>query len=154
MLRVILRVPPIKKFKHQVSKRGNPEPTQWFANHLTSSWTQLQQVKWLTQEQIDKQFVDKPTPFKKPKRLCILCQHNIKLDYKNPRLLSQFVSPINGDIYDKHITGLCEMQQRILQNEIKRSRLSMLMPIYYKDPKYNRDPPLFNPEKPQRPNPY
>lgn len=112
------------------------------------------QVRWLTQEQKDKQFVDAPTPYQKPKRVCILCKHKIKLDYKNPRLLSQFVSPLNGVIYDKHITGLCETQQKILEQEIRRSRSALLMPIYYKHPKYNKDPPLFNPERPQRPNPY
>lgn len=111
-------------------------------------------VRWLTQEQKDKQFVDAPTPYQKPKRVCILCKNKIELDYKNPRLLSQFVSPLNGDIYDKHITGLCEKQQTILQREIKKSRNSLLMPIYYKQPKYNKDPKLVNPDRPQRPNPY
>lgn len=111
-------------------------------------------VRLLTQEQKDKQFVDAPTPYQKPARKCILCKHNIQVDYKNPRLLSQFVSSLTGDIYDKHITGLCEMQQVALQREIKKSRNCRLMPIYYRDPKYNRDPPLFNPDRPQRPNPW
>lgn len=111
-------------------------------------------VRWLTQEQKDKQFVDKPTPYERPDRQCILCKHNIRLDYKNPRLLSQFVSPLNGQIYDKHITGLCEKQQIVLTNEIKKARNAMFMPIFYKHPKYNKDPVLFNPDKPQRPNPH
>lgn len=102
----------------------------------------------------DKGFVDKPTPYELPKQQCILCKHKIQLDYKNPRLLSQFVSPLNGMVYDKHITGLCELQQTILQREIKKSRLTYLMPIYYRHPKYNADPKLFNPDRPQRPNPY
>lgn len=108
----------------------------------------------LTQEQIDKQFVDASTPYQKPKRRCLLCKHKIQVDYKNPRLLSQFVSTLNGNIYDKHITGLCEKQQIALEREIKKSRRAMLMPMYYKEPKYNKDPPLFNPDRPQRPNPY
>lgn len=111
-------------------------------------------VRCLTQEQKDKQFVDGPTPYQKPKRLCILCKNKIELDYKNPRLLSQFVSPLNGDIYDKHITGLCEMQQKILEREIKKSRSSLFMPIFFKQPRYNKDPKLVNPDRPQRPNPY
>lgn len=112
------------------------------------------QVRNLTQEQVEKQFVDKPSPYTKPTEKCILCKHKIELDYKNPRLLSQFVSSLNGRVYDKHITGLCEKQQTILEREIKKSRKSLLMPFYYKHPKYNKDPPLFNVDRPQRPNPY
>lgn len=108
----------------------------------------------LTQEQIDKGFVDKPTPYERPDRQCILCKHNIRLDYKNPRLLSQFVSPLNGNVYEKHITGLCETQQTILEHEVKKAKMTYMMPFYHKDPKYNKDPILFNPDKPQRPNPY
>lgn len=115
---------------------------------------QLGSARWLTQEQKEKGFVDAPTPYQKPKKQCMLCKHKIELDYKNPRLLSQFVSSLNGDIYDKHITGLCEKQQTILQREIRKSRRSMLMPIFYKHPKYNRDPQIVNADRPQRPNPY
>lgn len=110
--------------------------------------------RYLTQEQKDKQFVDRPTPFQKEPRQCILCKHNIRVDYKNPRLLAQFVSPLNGRIYDKHITGLCEKQQTRIQIEIRKSRDAMYMPIFHRDPKFNRDPALFNPDRPQRPNPY
>lgn len=115
----------------------------------------LQMVKrYLTDEQKAKQFVDKPTPYERADRKCILCKHKIRLDYKNPRLLSQFISPLNGNPYDKHITGLCEMQQARLELEIKKARSAMFMPFYYRNAKYNRDPSLVNPDKPQRPNPY
>lgn len=126
-----------------------------FVNQSTTlRATRVLQKRFLTQEQKDKQFVDAPTPYQKPKRKCIICRNKIELDYKNPRLLSQFVSSMNGAIYDKHITGLCEEQQNILHREIKKSRRALMMPVYYKDPRYNRDPPLFNPDRPQRPNPY
>lgn len=114
----------------------------------------VQPRRHLTQEQIDKHFVDKPSPYTKPERKCILCKHKIEVDYKNPRLLSQFLSPLNGRIYEKHITGLCEKQQTLVRREIIKSRKAMLMPVFYKNPKYNRDPPLFNIDRPQRPNPY
>lgn len=121
-------------------------------NRLARIWTS--QARNLTQEQADKQFVDKPSPYTKPEQKCILCKHKIDLDYKNPRLLSQFVSSLNGRIYDKHITGLCEKQQTILEREVRKARKAMLMPVYHKHPKYNKDPQLFNVDRPQRPNPY
>lgn len=111
-------------------------------------------IRCLSQEHIDKQIVDKPTPYNKADRQCILCKHKIQLDYKNPRLLSQFVSPLNGKIYDKHITGLCEKQQTVLQVEIAKSRRAMFMPYYYRDPRFNKDPELVNASRPQRPNPH
>merc|ERR1712226_547714 len=67
-------------------------------------------------------------PYSKPKRKCIICQHNVPLDYKNTRLLSQFVSPHTGRIYGRHITGLCFYMQRRIGNMIKTSRFFGLMP--------------------------
>lgn len=40
-------------------------------------------------------------PYEKEKRKCILCAHNIELDYKNARLLQQFVSSFSGRVYDR-----------------------------------------------------
>lgn len=97
-------------------------------------------ARYLTKEQKDKQFVEGPTPYQREKKVCILCKNKIKLDYKNPRLLSQFVSPLNGHVYEKRITGLCENQQKILVREVKRSIEAMLMPRFYRNPKYNKDP--------------
>lgn len=123
-------------------------------NILFNLNSRVNQIRSVSQELTDKQFVDKPTPYQKERRVCILCKNNIKLDYKNPRLLSQFVSPLNGIVYDKHITGLCETQQRILIREVKKSIRAALMPRFFKNPRYNKDSALFNPEKPQRPNPH
>lgn len=60
-------------------------------------------------------------PYERDRKVCILCKYGIKLDYKNPKLLSQFVSPFTGQIYEQHITRLCSKQQAILKNEIKKS---------------------------------
>lgn len=95
-----------------------------------------------------------PSPYEKEKRQCLLCEHKVQVDYKNPRLLSQFVSPFTGQVYDKHITGLCEMQQAAVEREIKKSKKAKFMPYEYKNPKYNNDPALFNRNKNSRPNPY
>lgn len=50
--------------------------------------------------------VDLPTnPYENPCRECILCRFKVKLNYKNARLLQQFVSTFSGRLYDRHITG-------------------------------------------------
>ncbi|KAF7491648.1 28S ribosomal protein S18c [Sarcoptes scabiei] len=93
-------------------------------------------------------------PYLKEKPQCILCKYNIQIDYKNIRLISQFVSPYTGRLYDKHITGLCEAQHRALRKEFIRAAKFGLISPYYRDPKYNDDPKLFDPTRPQRVNPY
>ena len=40
-------------------------------------------------------------PYKKERRVCVLCKHKVRLDYKNPRLLQQFVSSFSGRVYDR-----------------------------------------------------
>ncbi|XP_077544013.1 mitochondrial ribosomal protein S18C isoform X1 [Haemaphysalis longicornis] len=97
---------------------------------------------------------DMENPFQKERRLCILCKHNIDVDYKNVKLLSQFVSPYTGKLYEKHITGLCEKQQAKVLREIMKAKKCGMMPHYLKMPKFLKDPKLFDPFKPTRPNPH
>ncbi|KAI6177638.1 putative ribosomal protein S18 [Aphelenchoides bicaudatus] len=90
-----------------------------------------------------------------PIGFCKLVTQNIadvKLDYKNTRLLQQFVSSFSGRVYEQHVTGLCEKQYRTLLRTIKYSRKAGYMPVMTKDPKYLRDPKLFDPMKPIRPH--
>uniref|UniRef100_A0A7I4Y7F7 Ribosomal protein S18 domain containing protein n=2 Tax=Haemonchus contortus TaxID=6289 RepID=A0A7I4Y7F7_HAECO len=94
----------------------------------------------------------KKNPYEKEERKCLLCRTGIELDYKNARLLQQFVSTFSGRVYDRHITGLCDHQQKKLVETIALSRKSGYMPIFVKDPKYTRDPKLFDPLKPLRPH--
>nr|XP_002155234.1 30S ribosomal protein S18-like [Hydra vulgaris] len=77
---------------------------------------------------------------------CLLCPHRnpeIELDYKNVRLLSQFVSPHTGKIYGSRITGLCPNKQRELAQNIRRARKVGLMPVTMKYFDYHSDPKLF-----------
>ena len=77
---------------------------------------------------------------------CLLCPHRnpeIELDYKNVRLLSQFVSPHTGKIYGGRITGLCSSKQKELAKNIRRARKIGLMPITMKYFDYHSDPKLF-----------
>uniref|UniRef100_A0A5S6QAQ3 28S ribosomal protein S18c, mitochondrial n=1 Tax=Trichuris muris TaxID=70415 RepID=A0A5S6QAQ3_TRIMR len=93
-------------------------------------------------------------PYERPKSKCVLCRYGITPDYKNARLLSQFLSSFSGRLYQKHVTGLCEKQQRLLKKAIENSRRAGLMPVLAKEPRFLKDPRLFDPMTPQRPNPY
>ncbi|VEL15116.1 unnamed protein product [Protopolystoma xenopodis] len=61
-------------------------------------------------------------PYTPKKKLCFICEHNIDLDYKNVRLLSQFISPYTGRIKGRKYTQLCIPMQKRLSQLIKRSR--------------------------------
>ena len=52
-------------------------------------------------------------PYEKEQRQCILCKYKIEVNYKNPRLLSQFVSPFTGKLYDRNITGWYKLEYHI-----------------------------------------
>ncbi|EFN66189.1 28S ribosomal protein S18c, mitochondrial [Camponotus floridanus] len=93
-------------------------------------------------------------PYVKEKRKCILCRLNIEPDYKNVRLLSQFQSQHTGRIYESHITGLCKYKQKKLEEEINKARSAGLMGFWTKEPKYVRDPQLFDPNRSFRPHKY
>jgi small subunit ribosomal protein S18 len=105
-------------------------------------------------EDNDEPIVLEKNPYSKPKRKCILCEHKILLDYKNTRLLQQFVSTFSGRVYERHVTGLCTKQHKRLLDTIALSRRSGYMPIFVKDPKYLNDPKLFDPLKPLTPHSY
>ncbi|XP_041370507.1 uncharacterized protein LOC121384259 [Gigantopelta aegis] len=93
---------------------------------------------------------DMPNPYTKERKKCLLCKHDVELDYKNTRLLSQFVSPFTGRIYGRKITGLCIPMQQRVSKLIKRSRKCGFMPFIIKDASYLQDPKLFDPFKPTR----
>ncbi|GMT24487.1 hypothetical protein PFISCL1PPCAC_15784, partial [Pristionchus fissidentatus] len=89
-------------------------------------------------------------PYAREPRKCMLCRTGVELNYKNARLLQQFVSSFSGRVYDRHITRLCDGQQQKLIETISLSRRAGYMPALVKDPKYVRDPALFDPLKPIR----
>ncbi|KAL3079892.1 hypothetical protein niasHS_014174 [Heterodera schachtii] len=93
-------------------------------------------------------------PFQRADRKCLLCELGIQLDYKNGRLLQQFVSNFSGRVYDQHVTGLCKKQYQTLLATIATSRKAGYMPVLVKDAKYLRDPRLFDPLKPIRTHSY
>ncbi|XP_031842648.1 mitochondrial ribosomal protein S18C [Nomia melanderi] len=93
-------------------------------------------------------------PYTRERRLCILCKLKITPNYKNVRLLSQFQSRHTGKIYGKHITGLCDHQQRKVEEEIVKAQQAGLMGYMTKEPKFFDDPELFNPNRPLKAHPY
>ncbi|KAJ8972820.1 hypothetical protein NQ317_008737 [Molorchus minor] len=97
---------------------------------------------------------DMDNPYEKEKAECILCKYNVKVDYKNVKLLTQFQSPYTGRIYGRHITGLCSKQQALVESEIVKAQSAGLMAVYLKEPCYLKDPLLFDVEKPIRPHRY
>ncbi|XP_067006485.1 small ribosomal subunit protein bS18m [Anabrus simplex] len=100
----------------------------------------------------DKPLMDMENPFRREKMQCILCRHKVKVDYKNVKLLSQFVSPYTGRIYGRHITRLCSTQQKKVEQEIIKSQNAGLMAWYLKGVEFVHDPQLFSPEQPIRPH--
>lgn len=85
----------------------------------------------------DRPLCDMEDPYSKEEVKCILCPKRyalpIRPDYKNPKLLAQFVSPHTGLVYKKHITGLCEFMQSEVEEEVGRAqalgKFSMLFDI-------------------------
>jgi small subunit ribosomal protein S18 len=102
--------------------------------------------------------VDIEDPYKKEPKMCILCprrySENLVPSYKNPKLLSQFISPHTGRVYQSHITGLCTYMQELVEREVTRSHDAGLLSTKVRDPFYLQDPSLFNPTRPIKPNPY
>ncbi|XP_064603592.1 small ribosomal subunit protein bS18m-like isoform X2 [Liolophura sinensis] len=119
-----------------------PEEKPTFDPELLDSLVLQQQM------QADLPLTEMESPYKKPRRRCVLCKYNVDLDYKNTQLLSQFTSPYTGRIYGRHITGLCIPMQRRISQLIQRSRKAGFMPFLLKETVYLNDPKLFDPFKP------
>ncbi|PIK55471.1 putative 28S ribosomal protein S18c, mitochondrial [Apostichopus japonicus] len=90
-------------------------------------------------------FIDQPSshledPYAEEVEPCLLCKTNIPVSYKNPKLLSQFVSPNTGRIYSRQITRLCQMQQDRITKAINLSRVHGFMPVMYRETYFLKDP--------------
>ena len=97
-------------------------------------------------------------PYTEEPMTCILCPRRYSMDvrpsWRNPKLLSQFVSPHTGLVYKKHITGLCEFMQEEVEREVKRAQKMGYMSTKMRDVIYLKDPALFDPTRPTRKNPH
>ncbi|XP_045592697.1 small ribosomal subunit protein bS18m [Procambarus clarkii] len=98
--------------------------------------------------------IEMHNPYEREKICCLLCKYNIRLDFKNARLLSQFVSPYTGKIYGRNITRLCQRQQAELEREVEKSINAGYMAVKLKNVEFLKDPKLFDPNNPLRPHNY
>lgn len=62
------------------------------------------------------------------RKVCRFCtDKEYELDYKNPKILSYFITE-RGKIIPRRITGNCAFHQRALTRSIKRARCLALLP--------------------------
>lgn len=66
---------------------------------------------------------------RRKRKACRFCvDQDVPLDYKEPRLLAQFLTD-NAKILPRRITGNCARHQRRLTQEIKRARILATLPF-------------------------
>ncbi|MGC9529845.1 MAG: 30S ribosomal protein S18 [Candidatus Bipolaricaulaceae bacterium] len=65
--------------------------------------------------------------YQRRRRVCRACHQGLKLDYKQPDALQQFMNR-RGKILSRRITRLCAKHQRKLAREINRARKVALLP--------------------------
>lgn len=63
------------------------------------------------------------------RKVCRFCtDREYELDYKNPKVLSYFITE-RGKIIPRRITGNCAFHQRELTTQVKRARSLALLPF-------------------------
>lgn len=62
------------------------------------------------------------------KKVCRFCTDKIDIDYKDARLLRQFMTE-RGKIMPRRMTGTCAKHQRHLATAIKTARVIALVPF-------------------------
>jgi small subunit ribosomal protein S18 len=64
-------------------------------------------------------------------RTCPICADSeLKVDYKNPELLKQFISE-GGRILPSRVVNTCNKHQRHIKKAIKHSRILSLLPFVF-----------------------
>lgn len=62
------------------------------------------------------------------RKVCRFCAEKTSLDYKDVKLLRNFITE-RGKIIPRRISGNCALHQRALNTEIKRARILALLPF-------------------------
>jgi len=61
------------------------------------------------------------------KKVCKFCADKLEIDYKDTRLLKQFITE-RGKIMPSRLTGTCSRHQRMLASSVKTARNIALLP--------------------------
>ncbi|KAK4325032.1 hypothetical protein Pmani_004343 [Petrolisthes manimaculis] len=133
----------------------SPPPTDATKSEQKVEGWDLAQVENLLQEaSLSDMPVAMKNPYEQDPVQCLLCKYQVPVDYKNVRLLSQFISPFTGRVYGRNITRLCKKQQERLENAIKKSQNAGFMAVMLKSVEFLKDPKLFDPNNPFKPHNY
>ncbi len=62
------------------------------------------------------------------KKVCRFCVYKIDIDYKDAKLLRQFITE-RGKIMPRRLTGTCAKHQRNLAAAVKTARIIALVPF-------------------------
>ncbi len=62
------------------------------------------------------------------KRICRFCTEKLDIDYKDAKLLRQFITE-RGKIMPRRLTGTCAKHQRNLAAAVKTARIIALIPF-------------------------
>lgn len=62
------------------------------------------------------------------KKVCRFCADKIDIDYKDAKLLRQFITE-RGKIMPRRMTGTCAKHQRHLATAVKSARVIALLPF-------------------------
>lgn len=62
------------------------------------------------------------------KKVCRFCVDKIDIDYKDAKLLRQFITE-RGKIMPRRLTGTCAKHQRALSTAVKTARIIALVPF-------------------------
>jgi small subunit ribosomal protein S18 len=64
----------------------------------------------------------------KSKRLCWFEQNSVEPDYKDEKMLQNFITE-RGKILPRRISGVCSKHQKALARAIKRARFLAILPF-------------------------
>lgn len=65
--------------------------------------------------------------YRKKKKVCYLCTGKT-VDYKDVDVMKKFINE-KGKILPRRVTGTCSKHQRVVAEQIKRSRIIALIPF-------------------------
>ncbi|XP_030053239.1 small ribosomal subunit protein mS40 [Microcaecilia unicolor] len=147
---------PRLRFKFLSSTAETADMTDTSATAALNTMSRYKEKPWdyLTSEEYQERYGEQPVwanyrrnhkggiPPQKTRKMCIrggkvcgnpcpICRdQKLGLDYRNVKLLEQFISPYSGNILDATRTGVCRKQQKNLTKVIAQAREHGLLPFH------------------------